>query len=71
MLKKSQESQEKNTKEKLIEFQNELIRKNRIKKIMIFIILSIMVALHVMVLKILDICLVKMKMKMLRYQIFV
>ena len=37
-----------------------------LKKKMIFIMLGIMVALHIMVLKILDICLMNMKMKMLK-----
>ena len=60
-MKNLTESQAKNIKEKLIKFQNELIRRNRIK-IDNNIMLGIMLALHIMVLKILDICLMKMKM---------
>ena len=60
-MKNLTESQAKNIKEKLIKFQNELIRRNRIK-IDNDIMLGIMLALHIMVLKILDICLMKMKM---------
>ena len=47
-------------KEKLIKFKNELIRKIELKKIM----LGIMVAFYIMVLKILDICLMKMKIEL-------
>ena len=62
-MKELTELQVKIIKEKLIKSKNELIRKIELKKIMIFIMLGIMVALHIMVLKILDICLMKMKMK--------
>ena len=60
-MKKLTESQVKSIKEKLIKSQNELIRKIELKKIMIFIMLGILAALHIMVLKILDICLMKME----------
>ena len=62
-MKELTELQVKIIKEKLIKSKNELIRKIELKKLMIFIMLGIMVALHIMVLKILDICLMKMKMK--------
>ena len=58
-MKELTEPQVKIVKEKLIKFKNELIKKNRFKKIM----LGIMVVLYIMVLKILDICLMKMKIK--------
>ena len=58
-MKKLTESHLKNIKK--------LINKEKIelKKIIVFIMFSIMVTLHMMVLKILDICLMKRKMKML------
>ena len=55
-MKKLTESQEKHIKEKLIKFQNELIRKNKIKKDNDIY--------NVRVLKILDICSMKMKIMM-------
>ena len=59
-MKELTEPQVKIIKEKLIKFKNELIRKIELKKIM----LGIMVAFYIMVLKILDICLMKMKIEL-------